>query len=72
MVGLAIAKRLAVREGPSSTVLIERNEMVGMETSSRNSEVCFVSLDVLLACLPASLLLARDGGGLAAELETWR
>lgn len=40
-VGLAIARRLARREG-SSTVLVERNEAVGMETSSRNSEVGFL------------------------------
>lgn len=38
-VGLAIARRLAMRSG-TSTVLIERNSAVGMETSSRNSEVC--------------------------------
>jgi 2-hydroxyglutarate dehydrogenase len=37
-VGLAIARQLAAREG-TSTVLIERNGAVGMETSSRNSEV---------------------------------
>lgn len=44
-VGLAIARRLAQRKG-SSTVLVERNEAVGMETSSRNSEVGF-----LLTCV---------------------
>jgi 2-hydroxyglutarate dehydrogenase len=37
-VGLAIARQLAARDGTSS-VLIERNGAVGMETSSRNSEV---------------------------------
>lgn len=37
-VGLAIARKLAKRDG-ESTVLIERNGAVGMETSSRNSEV---------------------------------
>lgn len=37
-VGLAIARRLAGREG-TSTLLVERNGGVGMETSSRNSEV---------------------------------
>lgn len=38
VVGLAIARQLASRHG-TSTLLIERNEAVGMETSSRNSEV---------------------------------
>ena len=37
-VGPAIARQLATREG-SSTLLIERNGGVGLETSSRNSEV---------------------------------
>ncbi|RFU35668.1 hypothetical protein B7463_g634, partial [Scytalidium lignicola] len=37
-VGLAIARQLSARDG-TSTVLIERNRAVGMETSSRNSEV---------------------------------
>ena len=37
-VGLAIARKLASRDG-TSTLLIERNSHVGMETSSRNSEV---------------------------------
>ena len=36
--GLAIARQLAGRDG-TSTVLVERNRAVGMETSSRNSEV---------------------------------
>lgn len=48
VVGLAIARKLAGRDGggdgststSTTTVLIERNEGVGMETSSRNSEVC--------------------------------
>jgi 2-hydroxyglutarate dehydrogenase len=38
VVGLAIARQLAFREG-TSTVLIERHQAVGTETSSRNSEV---------------------------------
>ncbi|EHL02741.1 putative L-2-hydroxyglutarate dehydrogenase, mitochondrial [Glarea lozoyensis 74030] len=42
-VGLAIARRLAAREG-TSTILIERNGAVGMETSSRNSEVIHAGL----------------------------
>lgn len=37
MVGLAIARKLAGRG--ASTVVIERHEGVGRETSSRNSEV---------------------------------
>ncbi|KAK3390452.1 FAD dependent oxidoreductase [Podospora didyma] len=40
VVGLAIAQELARRGGPSSsTVLLERHQAVGTETSSRNSEV---------------------------------
>lgn len=42
-VGLAIARQLAARDG-TSTVLIERNGAVGMETSSRNSEVIHAGL----------------------------
>lgn len=38
MVGLAVARQLASREG-ASVVLLERNGQIGMETSSRNSEV---------------------------------
>ncbi|KAI5302390.1 hypothetical protein KEM56_000734, partial [Ascosphaera pollenicola] len=37
VVGLAVARQLASREG-TSVVLLERNAQVGMETSSRNSE----------------------------------
>lgn len=37
-VGLAIARKLAERDG-TSTLLIERHRSVGTETSSRNSEV---------------------------------
>ena len=37
-VGLAIARRLQQRDG-TSTVLIEKHNAVGTETSSRNSEV---------------------------------
>lgn len=37
-VGLAIARKLAERDG-TSTLLIERHGAVGTETSSRNSEV---------------------------------
>lgn len=35
---MAIARQLAARDG-TSTLLLEKNEAVGMETSSRNSEV---------------------------------
>lgn len=38
VVGLAIARKLQNRDGVS-TVLIEKHGSVGMETSSRNSEV---------------------------------
>jgi len=38
VVGLAVARQLAAREG-ASTLLIERHGSVGFETSSRNSEV---------------------------------
>ena len=38
-VGLAIARKLAERDG-TSTLLLERHGAVGTETSSRNSEVC--------------------------------
>lgn len=41
-VGLAIARQLAAKDG-ASTILIERNGGVGMETSSRNSEVFYFS-----------------------------
>ena len=37
-VGLAIARKLAERDG-TSTLLLERHGAVGTETSSRNSEV---------------------------------
>ncbi|PQE31662.1 FAD dependent oxidoreductase protein [Rutstroemia sp. NJR-2017a WRK4] len=42
-VGLAIARKLAARDG-TSTLLLERNSAVGMETSSRNSEVIHAGL----------------------------
>lgn len=40
VVGLAVARRLAEREG-GQTLVIERHEGVGRESSSRNSEVGF-------------------------------
>ncbi|KAM7204468.1 putative mitochondrial L-2-hydroxyglutarate dehydrogenase [Naviculisporaceae sp. PSN 640] len=40
VVGLAIAQDLAIRSGrPNSTLLLERHDAIGTETSSRNSEV---------------------------------
>jgi hypothetical protein len=38
VVGLAVARQLAAREG-TSTILLERHDAPGTETSSRNSEV---------------------------------
>ncbi|PWY82933.1 Vps52-domain-containing protein [Aspergillus heteromorphus CBS 117.55] len=43
VVGLAVARQLAMKEG-TSTVLLERHEGPGMETSSRNSEVIHAGL----------------------------
>lgn len=42
VVGLAIARQLAARDG-TSTILLERHGAVGTETSSRNSEVSRIS-----------------------------
>lgn len=38
VVGLAVARQIAAREG-TSTILLERHDAPGTETSSRNSEV---------------------------------
>jgi len=38
VIGLAVAHSLALRSG-GSVIILERNRAVGMETSSRNSEV---------------------------------
>ncbi|KAJ5713847.1 uncharacterized protein N7483_011028 [Penicillium malachiteum] len=43
VVGLAAARQLAAREG-TSTILLERHDAVGTETSSRNSEVMHAGL----------------------------
>ncbi|EAW08321.1 NAD(P)/FAD-dependent oxidoreductase [Aspergillus clavatus NRRL 1] len=43
VVGLAVARQLASREG-TSTILLERHEAAGTETSSRNSEVIHAGL----------------------------
>lgn len=48
VVGLAIARRLAAREG-SSTILLERHDAPGTETSSRNSEVSQLRLNPRVA-----------------------
>ncbi|KAI9760402.1 MAG: hypothetical protein M4579_001698 [Chaenotheca gracillima] len=57
VVGLAIARRLAKREG-TSTMLIERNAGVGWETSSRNSEVIHAGLYYPPTSLKTTLCLA--------------
>ena len=44
MIGLAIARELAARESPSTTLVLERHGQVGTETSSRNSEVIHAGL----------------------------
>ncbi|OGM49143.1 putative FAD dependent oxidoreductase [Aspergillus bombycis] len=43
VVGLAVARELAAREG-TSTILLERHDAPGTETSSRNSEVIHAGL----------------------------
>lgn len=43
VVGLAIARQLAARQG-TSTILLEKHDAVGTETSSRNSEVFILFL----------------------------
>ncbi|KAG0012336.1 hypothetical protein BGZ80_000045 [Entomortierella chlamydospora] len=43
VVGLAIAERLSAR-GAESTLLVEKNQLAGQETSSRNSEVIHAGL----------------------------
>ncbi|KAJ3542956.1 hypothetical protein NM208_g3828 [Fusarium decemcellulare] len=56
VVGLAIARKLAEREG-TSTILIERNEGIGMETSSRNSEVIHAGIYYPVDSLKASMCI---------------
>lgn len=41
VVGLAIARQLAARQG-TSTILLEKHDSVGTETSSRNSEASLI------------------------------
>lgn len=50
-VGLAIARKLAERDG-TSTLLLERHGAVGTETSSRNSEVYFPLLAIEIFLIP--------------------
>ncbi|KAF5002537.1 hypothetical protein FDECE_10601 [Fusarium decemcellulare] len=56
VVGLAIARQLAQREG-ASTVLIERHNAVGTETSSRNSEVIHAGIYYGSSSLKAKLCI---------------
>ncbi|KAH8553089.1 FAD dependent oxidoreductase [Umbelopsis sp. PMI_123] len=44
VVGLAVAERLARTRSPESTILLERNGMIGEEISARNSEVIHAGL----------------------------
>jgi hypothetical protein len=50
VVGLAIARQLAARQG-TSTILLEKHDAVGTETSSRNSEVLLMIPPFTLARL---------------------
>ncbi|WEW58362.1 Vacuolar protein sorting-associated protein 52 [Emydomyces testavorans] len=56
VVGLAVARQLAGREG-TSTLLLERHGAVGMETSSRNSEVIHAGLYYGTDTLKATLCI---------------
>ncbi|KAI9799552.1 MAG: hypothetical protein M1825_004478 [Sarcosagium campestre] len=56
VVGLAIARKLAQRDG-TSTILLERHDGVGTETSSRNSEVIHAGLYYPPNSLKTSLCL---------------
>ncbi|RSM11539.1 hypothetical protein CDV31_006750 [Fusarium ambrosium] len=56
VVGLAIARKLAQR-GDNSTVLIERHNAVGTETSSRNSEVIHAGIYYGPSSLKAKLCI---------------
>ena len=53
-VGLAIARQLAARDG-TSTLLIVRKGGVGMETSSRNSEVYQRALHIIRKLLQGGI-----------------
>lgn len=65
VVGLAIARRLAEREG-GRTVLVERHGGVGRESSSRNSEVGFLPASVpwyMVLCFALEDQSATNGNG---------
>ncbi|KAK4215656.1 putative mitochondrial L-2-hydroxyglutarate dehydrogenase [Rhypophila decipiens] len=58
VVGLAVAQELARRSGsPGSTVLLERHNAIGTETSSRNSEVIHAGIYYGASSLKTSLCL---------------
>lgn len=58
VVGLAIARELTQRGGPSSsTVLLERHSAIGTETSSRNSEVIHAGIYYPPSSLKAALCI---------------
>ncbi len=57
MVGLAIARHLAEHRPSSSTVLIERHDAIGTETSSRNSEVIHAGIYYGSSSLKARLCI---------------
>ncbi|KAJ9488490.1 hypothetical protein VN97_g4799 [Penicillium thymicola] len=56
VVGLATARQLAAREG-TSTILLERHDAPGTETSSRNSEVIHAGLYYPATSLKTSLCI---------------
>ncbi|KAJ5084686.1 hypothetical protein NUU61_009265 [Penicillium alfredii] len=56
VVGLAVARQLAVHEG-TSTILLERHDAPGTETSSRNSEVIHAGLYYPATSLKTSLCI---------------
>ncbi|CAG8893028.1 unnamed protein product [Penicillium egyptiacum] len=56
VVGLATARQLAAREG-TSTILLERHDAPGTETSSRNSEVIHAGLYYPAASLKTNLCI---------------
>ena len=56
VVGLAVARRLAL-DG-LDTIILEKNDHIGMETSARNSEVIHAGIYYLQGSLKASLCVA--------------
>lgn len=61
VVGLAIAAELADRLRNRTTVVLERNEKFGQETSSRNSEVIHAGIYYPRASLKAKLCVEGNG-----------